>query len=315
MTAAAPSEAAKAPRVGLVGYGRWGRLIFRDLVALGAEVHVAVPSASSQQAATTAGAASVCAATAELPELDGYVVAPTTIHHAEAVETLIDRGRPIFVEKPLTNDLAAAERIVAAAPELVFVMDKWRYHPGVEELARLARSGAFGAIRAIRSYRLGWGNPHQDVDAVWILLPHDLSIVTEVLGHLPAPRNAVAPSGVEVGSDLWCLLQDGDGPEVTCEVSALHPVNRRSVVVIGEHGSGQLGDSYDDRIVLAGRVGGVEVSGESRFVQVGDELPLVRELRAFLDHLAGGPPPRSSAVDALATVRAIVELRRLAGIP
>jgi predicted dehydrogenase len=228
---------------------------------------------------------------------------------------LVGRDRPIFVEKPLTNDVAAAERIVAAAAERVFVMDKWRYHPGVEELARLARSGAFGAVRAIRSYRLGWGNPHQDVDAIWILLPHDLSIVAEILGHLPAPRQAVAPSGVEAGSDLWCLLQDEGGPEVTCEVSALHPVNRRSVVVIGETGSGQLADSYDDRIVLAGRVDGVEVSGESRFVHVGDELPLERELRAFLDHLRGGPPPRSSAREGLATVRAIGELRRLAGIP
>ncbi len=311
----APPGAATAPRVGLVGYGRWGRHIFRDLVSLGAEVHVAVPSEASRGAATEAGAVSVCAATADLPELDGYVVAPTTIHHAEAVEALLGRGRPIFVEKPLTDDLTAAERIVAAAPDLVFVMDKWRYHPGVERLAQLARSGAFGPIRAIRSYRLGWGNPHQDVDAVWILLPHDLSIVTEILGHLPTPRQAVAPPGTDVGSDLWCLLQDDDGPEVRCEVSALHPVNRRSVVVVGEHGSGQLGDSYDDRIVLAGRVGGVEVTPESRFVEVGDELPLVRELRAFLEHLAGGPPPRSSARDGLATVRAITELRRLAGLP
>lgn len=314
MTAGASSDGVTA-RVGLVGYGRWGRHIFRDLVALGAEVHVAVPSEASRDAALEAGAASVCATAAGLPELDGYVVAPTTVHHAEALRALVGRDRPIFVEKPLTHDVAAAEEIVGAAPDRVFVMDKWRYHPGVEELARLARAGAFGPIRAIRSYRLGWGNPHQDVDAVWILLPHDLSIVGEILGHLPAPRQAVAPSGVEPGSDLWCLLQDEGGPEVTCEVSALHPVNRRSVVVIGEAGSGQLGDSYDDRIVLAGRVDGVEVSGESRFVHVGDELPLERELRAFLEHLRGGPPPRSSAREGLATVRAIGELRRLAGLP
>lgn len=312
---AGTSPGGTTPRVGLVGYGRWGRHIFRDLVALGAEVHVAVPSEASREAVLEAGAASACAAASELPELDGYLVAPPTVHHAEVVESLLGRGRPIFVEKPLTNDVATAERIVEAAPDQVFVMDKWRYHPGVEELARLARSGAFGPIRAIRSYRLGWGNPHQDVDAVWILLPHDLSIVGEILGHVPAPRQAVAPSGVESGSDLWCQLQDEGGPEVTCEVSALHPVNRRSVVVIGETGSGQLGDSYDDRIVLAGRVDGVVVSGESRFVEVGDELPLVRELRAFLEHLAGGPPPRSSAREALATVRAIDELRRLAGLP
>lgn len=304
-----------AARIGLAGFGRWGRLIFRDLVALGAEVHVAVPSQGSQQAALAAGAASACASAAELPDLDGYVVAPPTIHHAEVIEALVGRGRPIFVEKPLTNDAEAAARLVAAGADRIFVMDKWRYHPGIEELGRLARSGAFGPIRAIRSYRLGWGNPHRDVDAVWILLPHDLSIVTEVLGHLPTPRQAFAPPGVEPGADLFCLLQDDDGPEVRCEASALHPVNRRSVVVVGEHGSGQLGDSYDDRIVLAGRVGGVEITPENRLVDVGSELPLQRELRTFLDHLSGGPPPRSSAREGLDVVRTIERLRQLAGLP
>lgn len=303
-----------APAIGLVGFGRWGQHIFRDLVSLGVRVHVAVPSQESREAASRAGASGTCGAAAELPDLDGYVVAPTTIHHAETVEAIIGRGRPVFVEKPLTSDVAAAERIVEAAPERVFVMDKWRYHPGVEELARLARAGAFGAIRAIRTYRLGWGNPHRDVDAVWILLPHDLSIVLEILGRLPTPREAHAPRDIEPGADLRCLLADDAGPEVTCEVSALHPVTRRSVVVIGETGAGQLADSYDDEILLAGRVGGVEVTGQDRRVKVAAELPLLRELRAFVEHVGGGPPPRSSAREGLAVVRAIDELRRLAGL-
>lgn len=302
-----------APVVGLVGFGRWGRLIFRDLRALGAQVHVAVPSEASRAAALEAGAASVVATAADLPDADGYVVAPVTVRHAECVRALLPRHRPIFVEKPLTADPATAAELVAAAGERIFVMDKWRYHPGVVELARLARSGAFGPIRSITSHRLGWGNPHQDVDAVWILLPHDLSIAVEVLGGVPEPRFAVASDAS--GSGLLAVLRDDDGPLVTCEVSADHPVNRRTVVVVGEHGSGQLADSWDDRIVLAGTVDGVAITPETRERAVGAELPLEAELRAFLDHLAGGPPPRSSAEDALAVVRAIARLRTMAGLP
>ncbi|TNM36292.1 Gfo/Idh/MocA family oxidoreductase [Nocardioides albidus] len=302
-----------APSVGLVGFGRWGRLIFRDLRALGAEVHVAVPSATSRAAAVEAGARSVVASAAELPDADGYVVAPVTVRHAECVRALLPRGRPMFVEKPLTADPASAVELVAAAGERIFVMDKWRYHPGVVELARLARTGAFGPLRSITSHRLGWGNPHRDVDAVWILLPHDLSIATEILGRLPEPRFAAAadPSG----DGLLAVLRDDDGPLVTCEVSATHPVNRRTVVVVGEHGSGQLADSWDDRILLAGTVDGVEITPETRERAVGAELPLAAELRAFLAHLAGGPPPRSSAADGLAVVRAIAALRTMAGLP
>lgn len=301
------------PTVGLVGFGRWGRLIFRDLRALGAEVHVAVPSAASRTAALEAGAASAVATAADLPDADGYVVAPITVEHAAAVRALAPRGRPMFVEKPLTADPESAAALVAAAGDRIFVMDKWRYHPGIAELARLARTGAFGPIRSITSHRLGWGNPHRDVDAVWILLPHDLSIAIEILGGLPEPRFAAAPDAS--GSGLLAVLRDQDGPLVTCEVSADHPVNRRTVVVVGENGSGQLADSWDDRIVLAGTVDGVEITPETRERAVGAELPLEAELRTFLEHLAGGPPPRSSAADALAVVRTIAALRTMAGLP
>lgn len=300
------------PTIGLVGFGRWGRLIFRDLRALGAEVHVAVPSEASRAAAVAAGAVSVAATAGELPDADGYVVAPVTVRHAEAVRALLPRGRPMFVEKPLTADPVSAAELVATAGERIFVMDKWRYHPGIVELARLARTGAFGPIRSVTSHRLGWGNPHQDVDAVWILLPHDLSIAVEILGTLPEPRYAAAPDAA--GSGLLAVLRDADGPLVTCEVSAAHPVNRRTVVVVGEHGSGQLADSWDDRILLAGTVDGVEITPDNRERAVGAELPLEAELRAFLEHLAGGPPPRSSAADALSVVRAIATLRTMAGL-
>ncbi|MBA3741926.1 Gfo/Idh/MocA family oxidoreductase [Sporichthya sp.] len=300
--------------VGLVGFGRWGRLIHRDLRVLGAAVHVAVPSPEGREAALAAGAAGVCADAGELPDLDGYVVAPPTVLHAAVLETLTPRGRPIFVEKPMTNDVAAAARLVEQAGDRIFVMDKWRYHPGVQELGRLARDRAFGRVLAIRSYRLGWGNAHKDVDAVWILLPHDLSIVLEMLGTLPAVRTAFAPDGAAPGSDLVCTLRDAGGPHVTCEISVSHPVNRRSVVVIGEEGSGQLGDSYDDAIVLAGRVGGQDVTEQTRVRPVGTQMPLAAELAAFLDHLQGGPPPRSSAAEGLAVVRAVDTARRLAGL-
>lgn len=303
-----------APAIGLVGFGRWGRLIHRDLRALGATVHVAVPSGSGRADAVAAGAASVCVSAAELPDLDGYVVAAPTGRHADVLDVLIPRGRPIFVEKPMTADVESARRVAEAAAGRLFVMDKWRYHPGVEELARLARSGAFGRVLAVRTYRLGWGNPHRDVDAVWILLPHDLSIALEILGGLPEVRSAFAPPGPVAGSDLICTLQDPGGPFVTCEISISHPAARRAVVVVGDQGSGQLADSYDDAVLLAGRVDGVEIDESNRLRQVGVRMPLEAELAAFLGHVAGGPPPRSSAAEGLAVVRAVDAARRLAGL-
>ncbi len=72
------------------------------------------------------------------------MVATSTISHAAVIESVLERGVPVFVEKPLTPDLADAERIASRGGGLVFVMDKWRYHPGVEEMGAIARSGELG---------------------------------------------------------------------------------------------------------------------------------------------------------------------------
>ncbi len=298
--------------IGLVGFGRWGKLIFRDLRSLGVNVHVAVPGSDSQNAAREAGAASVCDSAAKLPDCAGYVVAPPTVLHAACIDALAPWKRPIFCEKPVTNDAQAAQRLADTLQERLFVMDKWRYHPGILKLAELAKSGALGQIEAVRTYRLGWGNPHKDVDSLWILMPHDLSIALEILGTLPKAHSAIAQIPGLGGEDLIARLQnDGEPLTVTMEISSLHPAPKRSAVVIGSKAVAQLASSYDDRILLAPRDHGQK----PQQIEVGTKMPLLAELEAFVAHLEGGPAPKSSAAEGALIVRRIAELRALAGLP
>lgn len=295
-------------KIGLIGCGRWGRLILRDLVALGADVSVVVPSEASRAAAKAAGASAVHASISDLGDMDGHVVAVPTISHADVVDALLPLGRPLFVEKPLTCDAISAARIARIAPDRVFCMDKWRYHGGVRKLAGLVRSGTLGSIMAVHSWRFDWGNPHKDVDAAWILLPHDISIVQEILGHVPPIRTASGyRSGHSDASLLTVMADDYGGPIVTCEISSLHPVKRRSVLVVGTEGSAQFGDSYDAYIRFQPRI------GQPQDIAVETEMPLLAELRAFLHHIQGAPAPKSSAAEAALTVARIEEARRLAG--
>ena len=87
-------------RVGLVGCGRWGANVLRDLVALGAEVTVAEPDADRRDRALSAGASRGVAAAEQLPHCDGYVVVTPAPSHREVCEHLLGRGVPVFVEKP-----------------------------------------------------------------------------------------------------------------------------------------------------------------------------------------------------------------------
>jgi hypothetical protein len=88
-----------------------------------------------------------------------------------------------------------ARRIVAAARVRVFVTGKWRYHLGIVATARMARSGQLEKILAIRTVHLGWNHNRRDVDAIWILMPHDLAIASASPSDLrggPAPRSSAA---------------------------------------------------------------------------------------------------------------------------
>jgi predicted dehydrogenase len=184
-------------------------------------------------------------------------------------------------------------------------MDKWRYHPGVELLGEIARSGELGEIVGLRTTRVGWGNPHDDVDIVWILAPHELSIALEILGSVPSPTSAVAVGLDGSAEGLIGLL--GGQPWLALEVSARTLESRREVSLVCEHGVAVLTGGYSDHVLVA-------TGPEPEKRSISTELPLLRELRAFVEHLAGGPPPRSSAREGAEIVRTIAELRTLAGL-
>jgi predicted dehydrogenase len=299
--------------IGLVGCGRWGAHILRDLRQLGCRVTVVAASADSTERARAGGADEIVDKPSGLPEVDGLVVATPTFSHAEVVDELLDRGVPIFVEKPLTSDAASAARLARDAPGQVFVMHKWRYHPGIEELGRIARSGELGRVVGLRTFRLGWGLNHTDVDALWILLPHDMSIALEVLGEIPEPRQAVAERMAGRPTGLVGLL--GDDPWFTVEASITWPARRREVRLHCEDGVAILPDAYSDAVEVYRRLDPEDPAApEPERHPISTEFPLVRELRAFVEYLGGGQPPKSGVEEAAADVAAIAALRRLAGV-
>lgn len=299
--------------VGLIGCGRWGRYILRDLLSLGCDVLVVAVSDSGRKNARDGGATTVVDTLDALPSVTGVVVASPTITHASVIETLLQQGIPIFTEKPLTCDRASARRLAQAAPDRLFVMDKWRYHPGVEMLAEIARSEELGPVLGLRTTRAQWGDPHPDVDGIWILAPHDLSIALEVLGTIPPARSACAERVNGWPTGLVGLL--GDDPWLVIEVSTRHPQYRREIRLHCRDGVAIMNDGYSEHIQVTRSFDLHDtIVPEPELRPISAELPLLRELRTFVEHLKGGPPPRSSAAEGALNVSTIADLRELAGL-
>lgn len=294
------------PRIGLVGVGDWGRHILRDLRDLGTRVEAVARSDASIARASKGGAASIVGSASDLSiDCDGYVVASPTTSHLDAVEALLPRGKPIFVEKPLSQDIGRIRHLPAEASRLVFTMHKWRYHPGICELARIASEEEFGPLLGLRTFRMGWENHHKDVNSIWTLLPHDMSIALHVLGEVPSILSAMPDPTISGPHGVIVRASTSSGTPVVIEVSAGKPNKHRSVVLACRDAACELDDANYGRIVIRPR--GTLQSGDFEERLVADDMPLHAELKAFLRHLAGGPPPYSSLADETAIVAAIQE--------
>lgn len=300
-------------RIGLIGCGRWGRLILRDLLKLGAEVEVTCLNDDTAAFARSAGARSAGTALPDPASIDAYVVATPAATHAAMLETIVGTGKPIFVEKPMTTDAASAQRLAERAPERLFVMDKWRHHPGVEAMRREVASGALGRVSAIRTSRWQWSSPHRDVTPLWVLSPHDLAITLHVLGRLPPLDHAfaVVPGRPELG--FVAVLRDAE-TQVIVEAGIVETGHRRRCLVVGELGALELTDAYDAGLqVRRGPPG--DPAAEALVLPLSAEMPLEAELRVFLAHIRGdGPPPHSGARDGALVVTRLAEIEAALGL-
>jgi predicted dehydrogenase len=302
------------PGIGLAGCGRWGRLVLRDLIALGADVAAADPDPAARAEAEQIGARLAVADPLALPDADAYIVATPAVTHAEVTHILLARGTPLLVEKPFTTDTASAEHLADEGHGRLFVGHTWRYHPGIEMLGAIARSGELGETLGLRSTRTNWTSPRTDVDSVWNMAPHDLTLAIEILGEVPEPRAAIVE--VHGGRAVAMTALLGARPWLVFDVSNRYRDKRREVRLHATGGVAVMQDPDDGQIeITKGDAASwpSETSFEAR--RFSSESALTRELRAFFEFVRGGPPPKSPAAEGVAVVRCLVRLRELAGLP
>ena len=290
--------------VGLIGCGHWGVNVLRDLRSLGCDVPVVARSNASVARAREGGAAAVVPEIGRLGAVDALVVVTPIATHTVVLEEALGLGVAVFVEKPLCDNVEEAERLATHAPGRLFVMDKWRYHPGVRLLAEIAETGRLGRAHGLRTIRVQPDNRHNE-EAVWVLAPHDLAIALEVFGEVPRP---VAAAGLWTSDRLATLyaLLESDRWWHVAEISERAPVVERRIELHCDEGLAVLAGGWDEHVLVH------TLDGRTERIEVQGELPLLAELRAFVDYVAGGLPPKSSVAEGAEIVRAIVALRDLA---
>jgi predicted dehydrogenase len=240
------------------------------------------------------------------------VIATPPASHAELALRALDAGTDVLVEKPLALDAAAdlcAAR-AAALGRVAMVGHLLRYHPAVVRMIALAREGALGDVLGFGATRLSVNAGRDSAFAgpsvtaarsiarstLWALGPHDVSILGAVDGSAIQDVSArTRPGRVTLEARL------ASGLAARIELGRSSPAKVRQLRLLGTSRVALLDDvRAPDRIVIAGRRGGIE-----REIRVGFQEPLAVEVEHFLRCVEARAQPLTSFEEGAAVVRVL----------
>src|SRR5256884_7799129 len=235
---------AKELRFGVIGWGYWGPKIARNLDSLS---HAAVTMVADTDASrfTKLAVNQPWIQTTTLIEdifrsdVDAIVIAtPVSTHFQLAREALL-HGKHVLVEKPLTANVAEAEDLVTLAikqQRILMVGHTFEYSPAVNELRKLIQNGELGRIYCIEAERVNLGLFRNDINVIWDLAPHDVSILLYLLGKKPQQVKVQAHAHLQphIHDTAHLDLVFAGGMSAHIHVSWLHPCKIRRVTIIGD---------------------------------------------------------------------------------
>jgi predicted dehydrogenase len=319
-----------AVRIGVAGLGYWGPNLARNFAMLpGCEL---AWCCDASEAARERWSPSFPGTrfTADLddllgdPDLDAIVLATPVPTHAELAEAVLRAGKHCFVEKPLAQSVADAERAVAAAREsgrILMVGHLLEYHPGVTKLKEIAAAGDLGDIHYIYSNRLNLGKLRADENALWSLGAHDVSVVLHLADEEPHEVEARGESYVRQGIEdvVFGFLRFPSGLAAHLHLSWLDPHKERRFTVVGSKRMATFDDMdierkvtvYDKSYAESASSYGEYItrSGDIRSPAIDNREPLRLECEHFLQSIRENTRPRSDGDAGLRVVRVLEGLQ------
>ena len=231
-------------RIGVVGYGYWGPKLVRNLAALN-DVQVAcVADLRREHIARVPAyypATRVSVDSRDViddPSIDAIVIATPVCTHFELGMAALRAGKHVLMEKPLASTSADGERLVEEASRrgLVLMVDHtFVFTPAVQKMRDLAVAGELGVIHYYDSVRINLGLFQHDVNVLWDLAVHDLSIMDFVLGQQPTAVSATGLAHISgTPENIAYLTMFFDGKLIGhVHVNWLAPVKIRRTLLAG----------------------------------------------------------------------------------
>jgi predicted dehydrogenase len=311
---------------GVIGYGYWGPNVVRNLASLEGSHVIAIAEVSpaarlrAQKAypgvKITADASEVVSSA----EIDAVAVVTPVWTHYELVKAALENGKHVFVEKPFTSNAAQGEELINLALQKnlkIMVDHTFLFTGAVKKISQLLDEGTLGNLYYYDSTRVNLGLFQHDVNVLWDLAPHDLSIMDYLIKTSPEAIVATGQNHLNGHEDVaFMTLYFPQNVIAHINVNWLSPVKVRTTLIGGEKRMLVWNDLeadekvkvYDKGVNITSREGVYELlvhyrTGDMWSPQLEQVEALRQELTYFVECVSNGQEPFNDGSAGLRVVK------------
>jgi predicted dehydrogenase len=312
-------------RIGVIGYGYWGPNIVRNFHGQERSRVVAVCDKSSKSLDRVRSAfpdmrtSNDCKDLLTSPDIDAIAVVTPVWTHFELAKTALENGKHVFVEKPFTCTTAQAEELIELADRKnlkIMVDHTFLFTGAVRRIKEFIDNGTLGELYYYDSMRVNLGLFQHDVNVLWDLAPHDLSIMDYLIKDKPTAVVATGERHLNGVADVaFMTLYYPNNMIGHINVNWLSPVKVRTTLIGGEKKMLVWNDlEADEKLKIYDK--GVQMSGDGVYdllvsYRSGDMwAPRVEQIEAlkmeaayFVDCILNDKTPFNDGVAGLHVVR------------
>jgi predicted dehydrogenase len=254
------------------------------------------------------------------PDIEAIAVVTPVWTHFELAKAALENGKHTFVEKPFTSTAAQGEELIALAAQKnlkIMVDHTFLFTGAVQKIKQLLQDGALGNLYYYDSTRVNLGLFQHDVNVIWDLAPHDLSIMDHLIQESPEAISATGQTHLNGHEDVaFITVYFPNNVIAHINVNWLSPVKVRTTLIGGEKKMLVWNDLevdekikvYDKGVNISSREGVYDLlvkyrSGDMWAPRIEQIEALSRELTYFVDCIAHGETPMNDGKAGLRVVK------------
>jgi len=287
----------------LIGLGRWGKNHLKALIKLVDELYVVD---SDPQQLKTASELSIPPGRLSadyhdfLDRVDGVDIVTPADNHQEICEVCFEKGKDVFVEKPIALTTEEAKEMIRQAKEkgaILQVGHLYRYHPASQRMKGLIEDGTLGKVQYAYGHFMGFKRPRTDVGVTQTDAIHYFDLFNYLFATPPQAVRAVVRNYLNLPLDdtSISILEYGEKLAFV-EAGYMPPEKRRDISIVGDRASLYCDFQKPSLLLFENRhekQGGkwVALEGDTREIPFDAGEPLMLELKSFLDSIQSRSAP------------------------